>query len=143
MDTRKIVEKLKKDDERYNEFLKKWQEAIAKVRAIQKNIGLASFTISNESVDELGFQIFGVNCFMRFKHNLEKGIIEYGVIRRDDRMGDNSWIPFTEIRFDALGNLMEPYKMHSIGEYGDVHLLLIAKHREDLLTAAYGEKETN
>lgn len=138
MPTHRVEIELKNRDKHYSELLKQWKKAISKVSENSANTGLSSYTVLTGTEEhELGFSIFGIKCLMRFRHNFERGVIEYGVIRRDDRSGNELWTLITSVDFDYLGNLGSPYKMHHMGEYDHVHLMILGTHAAEFLKAGY------
>jgi hypothetical protein len=129
---------LKNRDSNYSQLLNHWKKAVSMLSETSVNMGLSSYAVlPNTEEDVLCFSIFGIKCFMRFRHNIEQGIIEYGVIKRDDRSGNEIRIPITRVTFDYLGNLGAPYRTHHMGEYNLVHLLILWKHSVEFVKAAY------
>jgi hypothetical protein len=129
---------LKNRDDNYSKLLNHWKRAISMLSGNNANMGLSSYALlPNTEEDVFCFSIFGIKCFMRFRHNIEQGVIEYGVIKRDDRSGNEIWIPITRVSFDYLGNLSSPYMTHHMGEYNRVHLLILWKHSAEFVKAAY------
>jgi hypothetical protein len=129
---------LKNRDKDYSELLNHWKKAVTKVSENSAEIGLSSYAVLTGTEEhELRFSIFGIKCLMRFRHNFERGVIEYGVIRRDDRSGNELWALVTSVEFDYLGNLGSPYMMHHMGEYDHVHLMILGTHAAEFLKAAY------
>ena len=133
---------LKDKDIQYNKLLEQWQLVREKVHSSSTSSKLSSYSILNDSVEtEILFQVFGLKCFLRFKHDFEKGYLEYGVVVCDDNTGNTKRILVSTISFDRLGNLAAPYRTHAIREFGYVHFLVLSQIHEELLKASFNNGE--
>ncbi len=133
-----IMGKLRSFDESYRELRALWLSAVQDLRKKSEAVEIPSYKIlDGPDDDELCFTIFGMKCFMRFKHNLEKGIIEYGVIKSIDAGGTTIREPLMSVNYDGFGNLQPPYTDYRIEHFNRAHMSIIEQKSKQFLGAAF------
>lgn len=135
-----LAQRLKLQDKHYSDLLAQWKIAASKVYQNRNSTGLTNYSVPTEAEnDELLFKVFGLNCFMRFRHNFENGTIEYGVVKRHDN-DQKLWVPVVSVHFGQRGNLKPPFDFNPVTEYDRTHLEVLALHFDEFLKAAYGQE---
>lgn len=74
--------------------------------------------------------IYGADCYVAFRHDLEEDELEYGVY-------EGERIAAARVAFTEGGQLGERWAIHESSQAGTAHLEILAEHARDLVCTYY------
>jgi hypothetical protein len=129
-------QKLAEYDAQYKKIRRGWEQARDQIISSTRAAGFDSYQIVNESVgDELRIMVCGALAYIRFKHDLTHGFLEYGVLKMHADGEHEERIKIEVFQFDTLGNVAQHWSLKpgSGSEFSELHLRTLAEKTSDIL----------
>ena len=129
-------QKIAEYDARYMRLRGGWGEARNQIVGAITSLGFNSDRIVDTTDDdEVRILVCGAHVYIRFKHDLEHGFIEYGVLKVSPDGKCQTRVEVETLQFDHLGNVSQHWNLKpGVGlEFRELHLKTLAEKTPEIL----------
>jgi hypothetical protein len=121
-------------DQIYGQLNRLWEKACKYIiRGTKSSAGFSSYEVLEERPGEVRLRVFGALAYVRFKHDLENGFLEYGALKMSPQGEVKEYLEVASLKFDTLGNTEEHFDINGEMDFSNLHLKTLAKGMKEIV----------